>query len=249
MTWLIVPALLAGACVPAEAQERDAFVLLLGDDTVSVERFERTAERLESELFIRIQNARMTFSATLRPDGTVSRFESAFRSGDADRASPPTQRAVITWEGDTAVVEITGGGRTVTQRLASTAGAIPYINPSFALMELILARARAMGGSRVNVPVFTVQGGVTIPFTVEWVGEDSAVVTAGGVPTKLSVDARSRILGGTVPSQGVRIVRERSVPDAGMTAAPRDYTAPPGAPYAAEEVSVPTTAVFPLAAR
>jgi dipeptidyl aminopeptidase/acylaminoacyl peptidase len=91
----------------------------------------------------------------------------------------------------------------------------------------------------VNVPTFLVQGGRTLPFIVRRVGTDSVTVDLGGAPARLAVNIVGDVLGGTVPAQGLRIIRTRGLGRGAMAAAPPDYTAPPGAPYVAEEVRIP----------
>lgn len=237
---------LAGTDLPAQQQE--VFLLLLGNgDTVSVERFTRSATRLDSELLLKVAGARLTMTATLAGDATVPRFENAFRPAGADPAAPAAQTAVITLVGDSAIAEITGGGRTVTQRLGSRAGAIPFVNPSFALTEQMVRRARILGDTTVTLPVFLVQGGQTVDFTVNWVGSDSAVVSMAGVPVRLAVNDAGAIRGGVIPAQGVRIVRVASPAPGMLDVRPPDYSAPPGAPYTAEDVAIPTPAGFTLA--
>jgi dipeptidyl aminopeptidase/acylaminoacyl peptidase len=78
---------------------------------------------------------------------------------------------------------------------------------------------------------------------VRWVGADSAVLSLGPVDVHARVDAAGRILGATVPAQGLTILR---VAEARAVAGP-DYSAPAGAPYTAEEVRVPHPDGFRLA--
>ncbi len=245
---LAVAVLAIAVAVPLGAQERGGFVLLSASgDTVSTERFTRTGTRLDLELLFRLAGARFTMSSSLAPDATITRFENAYRQATASPSSAPLQTAVITFPGDSAIAEITTGERTVTQRLGSRAGAIPFVNPSFGLVEQLLRRARVVGGDSVKVPVFLVQGGQTVDFTVAWVGSDSAVIDMGGVPARLHVDAAGAILGGVIPSQRLRILRSATLGQEAMEVAPPDYSAPPGAPYTATEVSIPTKEGFSLA--
>ena len=246
----LVPAalmVLLGSARVAAQQPRDALYLLSATDTIAVERFVRTADRFDDEMFLRSQSARITFTATLAPGGIVRRIENALRMGNADRNSPPSQTAVLTFVGDSAIGEVSTSGQTAVQRIKTTAGAVPYMNPSFALLEVLLLRARALGGDSVDVPTFQMQGAATIPFTVVRRGADSVVITAGRTTIRLHVNATDEILGGTVPSQGLRIVRVRNATDAGMTPVKRDYSAPAGAPYTAEAVRIPASGGYMLA--
>lgn len=231
------------------AQESEAFVLLLASgDTISVERFTRTGARLDGELLMTSAGARFTYTATLAPDATVPRLENALRPAAADRRAPPSQSAVITFQGDSAIVVVAQGDRSVTQRLGSRRGALPFINPSFALVEQLVRRAFAIGGDSVSLPIFLVQGGQTLPVTIRRITRDSVVVDlAGGAPARLSVGTAGEITGGAVPAQGLRIVRVRGLPEAAMHSEPVVYDAPAGAPYTAEEVRVPTADGFVLA--
>ncbi len=149
--------------------------------------------------------------------------------------------------GDSVIADIAGSGRSTTQRFATRRGALPFVNPSFAQVELILQRARHLGGDSVEVPVWAIQGGQTTLAQVVRRGSDSVVVTLGGVPVRLAVNAEGAITGGMVPSQGLRLVRVRDASAGAMAVAPPDYSAPPGAPYTAEEVTVTTPAGHTLA--
>jgi uncharacterized protein len=238
---------LAAAPIGMRAQQRDALILLTGNDTVAIERFSRTRDRLESEVLFKAQGIRFTFAATLRPNASVSRLENDYRPVGADRSAAPMQSAVFTFTADSAIVDVSTGGRTVTQRLKSAPDVVPFINPSFSLIELVVLRARGLGGDSVTVPAFAVAGGAILPIGVTKRGADSVVVSIGGLQAHLAVNAKAEIVGGAVPAQGLRIVRVRNVADAAMKTAPPDYSAPPGAPYTAEEVKVPTPAGFTLA--
>ena len=233
----------------AAAQQRDAIVLVSAADTISVERFARTASRLESELVFRATAARFTFSAALDARGAVRIFENEYRPTSAERSAPATQSATLSFIGDSVIAEVrgTGSSTAMTQRLATKSGALPYINPSFALVELALGRAIREGRDTVVVPLFAVQGGMTSDAKVIRVGRDSMVLDFGGVAVRLAVNPSGEILGGAVPAQGLRVVRLRNVSDAALSVAKPDYSAPNDAPYTAEDVTIPTKAGFTLA--
>ncbi|HEX4931784.1 MAG TPA: alpha/beta fold hydrolase, partial [Gemmatimonadaceae bacterium] len=217
----------------------DVLLLLRGNDTISIERVQRTRERLESELLLKGANARIRTRVDLDAEGRATRLSNEARMATADPAGPAMQQAEARFTGDSVIVDLTGGGRTVTQRFATQRGAVPFLNPSFAMVELIIQRARAIGGDSVEVPVWNLQGGTTAMSRVVRRGRDSVVVYLGNLPAHLAVDGAGAILGGTVPAQGIAIVRTR-VGAAAMTMEKPDYSAPPGAPYTAEEVTVPT---------
>lgn len=243
------PLLLLLVLAPGLAAQRPAeqggFVVLRGADTLAVERFSRGVDRLEGELLDRTIGQRWSYAAQLGPGGLVPTIETAIRTATAAEDAPPWQRATLTFRGDSVIAEIRSGESTQTQRLGSREGALPYLNLSLAIVEQILHRARALGGERVEVPLFAVSGGQTFAAAVERRGRDSAVVSLGGVEMRLATDSEGRVLGGGVPAQGISLRRVER-PGA-LRATPPDYSAPGDAPYTAEEVRVRTPAGHTLA--
>jgi len=233
---LILAALLLAAAPALSGQQAATLSLVVGTDTIARERFTRTATRLEGDLVSAPLSTRFRYAIEFGPDGTTRRMSNAFwLPADADTA-PARQRATLDFVGDSVIVLIDG---TTTQRLGTTRGAVPYLNPSFALLELALVRAAAIGGDSVNVPAFVVQGGQTLPIVMVRAGPDSVIVNLGGSIGHLRVDANHRILGGFVPAQNLRIVRSAGG-TAPLPSNRPDYSAPAGAPYEAIEVRVPT---------
>lgn len=229
-------------------ERRSLFILLSGSgDTVSVERFSRAPTRLESELLVRPANARFTFSVDVGADGAALHLQNAYRQASADPSSTPVQGADVRFAGDSVIAELSGGGRSATQRFATRAGAVPFLNPSFALVELIIHRARAIGGDSVSVPVWNLQGGTTVSAAVVKHGRDSVTVMLGSVPVYLAVNGDGDIAGGTIPAQGLRLVRAFGGDSKAMSVEKPDYSAPAGAPYTAEAVTVPTPGGHTLA--
>lgn len=249
-------ALVATAALPFTARtlqaqgapRGDLLLLLSATDTIAVERLVRTRSRLDAELLIKPANARMTLRVDVDAEGRATSLTNDVRMATADVSSPPAQHAEARFTGDSVIVDITGsGGRPATQRFATTAGAIPFVNPSFAVVELMIQRARVIGGDSVSIPVWNLQGGQTAQVAVMRRGSDSVVVVLGNVPARLAVDAAGSIIGGVIPAQGLRIVRVRNAGSGAMSVEKPDYSAPAGAPYTAEDVTVPTPGGHTLA--
>lgn len=228
--------LIATAAVPARAQS-GVFVLIAGKDTVSVERFRRTATHLSSELEIRPAAARIGIEADIGPDGLIPTLTNRFWMLTDSAKAAPRQTAVIRMVGDSAIAEIVGRP---TQRLGSKAGALPHVNPSFALMELVYLRARKLGAWPATVPIFLVAGGQTFPVTVTPIGSDSVLLAMAGGDVRFRIDASGQFLGGVIPAQKVTISRAAEGTIGRTAAAKPDYSAPAGAPYVAIDVTVPT---------
>lgn len=220
------------------------YLLRRGADTLAFERFTRTPGRLEAELLFRTVGGRWNYSITLARDAAPIRMEYEFRRAADPITSPPAQSATLDFVGDSVFASVSGGA---IQRIGTRRGAVPYANPSVAMMEQILLRARALGGSPVTVPLFAVGGAMTLDAVVTKFRADSVCIHLGETDICFLVDAAGNVKSGAIPSQGVTIERTASADAAAFAVEKADYSAPPGAPYTAEEVAVPTGRGFTLA--
>lgn len=229
---------------PAGPAARSDFVVTAGSDTIATESISRTASQVESDLLVKAQGARIIFTMQLGPDATVARLVTEARAANAPASAAPLQRATIDFTDDSALVTI-GDASEPSQRFAVPAGTIPFINLSSAIVEQIFRRAKALGGDTVEVPVFAVAGGQVLRAHVDWTSADSATLALGGATIHATVSTDGEFLGGTVPTQGVSFTlvgaggHPATPPPADAPAPKPDYSAPAGAPYTAEEVSIP----------
>jgi uncharacterized protein len=225
-----------GAAVGAQDSQPYTFHLLMGRDTLSSEVVQRSKARVDVDLIDKASGARWQFGMSLAPDARVPALTNAFyRLAKGDTV--PFQTAEIAFTGDSVTVTIRGNMSHV-EHLATQPGAIPYINPSFAMIEQLIRRARILGGATDTIPLFAVTGGRTVPAVVEGVGTDSAIVHIGGTAIRTAVGPDGALLGAFIPMQGVRVTREAGAHP--LVTQPIDYGAPPGAPYTAEDVTVHT---------
>jgi len=199
--------------------ERAAFVLRRGADTVVVERFSRTRDLLSGDIDVRGQGS-IEYQASLDyPAQTVSRILVGMVPASTPKATA-TQRATAVFRGDSVIVENVFGDSTRTNRYATQVGAVPYVNPSVAMAEQIVRRARVLGGGpqaqpvgSVPLPVFVAgTGGQTVVATVTFAGADSVQLNLAGTALRFAIDRNLRIVGGAVPSQGLTIVRTGELP-------------------------------------
>ena len=243
----VAAALLLLAGLPAAAQEgaTHSFVLLMGADTFAVESFTRSPTALEGELSGPALG-RIGYRAELGPAATTTALTLRAWPSGATADAPPLQRVGVRFAADSAIVEVRTAAGEQVQRLPTEPDAIAFVNPSFALAEQVVLRARALGGDTVRVPIFLLQGGQTLRATVARIGPDSVSLSMSGTEVRLAVAADGRVLGGRVPAQNLTFHRvEGRVAPVGV--APPDYSAPEGAPYTAEEVVVSTPAGHTLA--
>jgi uncharacterized protein len=234
-----------GGTAAGQAVQQDAFVITLGADTFAVENFSRTTARLDGAITSRA-TGRLVYGAALDANGVVQEMTLRAWMPGVPGDDAPMQEVRITLSGDSVLVEVTGAAGSRTERLATTPGAVLYVNPSFALMDQVLLRARAMGGTTAQVPVFMVQGGQTLNATVTWEGADSAVIVMGA-EMRAAVGADGRILHATVAAQQLSAIRVEGAHVQPLAVEPPDYSAPDDAPYTAEHVVVTTPAGHTLA--
>src|SRR6266487_6377260 len=148
----VTPGVLSPAALAAQS---GAFVVRLGNDTVAIEQYTLTAERLQGEQVIRTPRTQhRIYTATLGPAGAVQRFELA--THNLSDPKPTEQKATIEFRGDSAIATTEGGDSTVTRRIKLRADAAPYLGQSAAVLELLTRRARDAGGDRYTTVVLPI---------------------------------------------------------------------------------------------
>src|SRR5205809_551453 len=141
--------------VTLQAPDSGAFVITLGKDTIGMERYTRTADRLVDDMVMRDRAPVISrhFVATLGADGLISHIELDNKPVVASAVSPI--HAVGRYTKDEAFVDLTRNGQTTTAHVATPdgRGALPFINFCYALYDQTGLRARMLGGSPVKVAV------------------------------------------------------------------------------------------------
>lgn len=233
--------LLAGTAHAQAAPRSAAILILKGDDTLVVERVRRTESAVTARVAMRGQ-PQMEMYYALGADHAIAETEFSVRGAGAPADAAPLQQGTVRFVGDSALLDVRAGGASRAMRLGTRAGAWPIVNNDFVLAEQLVRVARARGVTTLTVPLFSLAGGVTIDGTLALVGADSARFTVGPSVTELAVDASGNVTGGRIPAQGLRIVVVTGADAARISLGRPDYSAPAGAPYTAEEVTVRTPA-------
>lgn len=236
--------LVLAAPAGAQTPERGEWVVRRGGDTIATETYTRTPQRLQAEMTTRIPVLRQRMDAELSPDGLVPRFDISLIPGRAGDAAP-LARVTGAFRADSALLEVKSLGSPPRQAFAPGRGALPYVNLSMAVLEQAVRRARALGSGPARIPMFGMLDGAMFTLVVTPRGADSTLITLGDVELRLATDPVGRVLGACVPSQGVTM--ERAGRTVECMAPKRDYAAPAGAPYRAEEVTVLTPSGITLA--
>jgi len=175
----------------ARAQRADsaAFIVRLGTDTVSVERYVRTGNRIVMDGVQRSPSTTLhRLELELAPGGDVGNGRYTMLRPAGDTIATRT----FALDRDSATVTTLAGGRTRTARVPIRR-AIPLAGPFYAPYELAMMRAVAGRAARDSVQLLPGEGTVQIP--VERIGADSLALTNQcAEPMRAHVDREGRLL-------------------------------------------------------
>ena len=182
--------ILAGAA-EAQAPDSGAFVVRLGDDTLVMERYVRSGDRVQAQALIRSPATVLrTYDLRLNSAGGIRRFETT-EVNPATNAI--TRRDVLVVVGDTAVQLVLTGDSIRENRFKLAPGALPFLNLVQWPNELVLERLSANAADSVFIPYLS--GSNTTNFVIRRISADSATIRhpLRGV-TRVHVDQGNRIL-------------------------------------------------------
>lgn len=194
------------AAVPAAAQESAAFVVTLGRDTVAVERFTRTADRIEGTMVNRTPRTSVrTWTARLRPDGTISHLEVNVR---VMNDSSVRQALTIDTSPDSAHWRLAHGGGVAEQGFSPGMASFPWIFNSFSLVEVATRWARSSGRDTVYATV--VQPGALLDsIRIIRHGADSVLLYSLPGIMRVRTDAQGRVLSVHSPESTLKVSAQR----------------------------------------
>ncbi|MBD0319082.1 MAG: DUF2911 domain-containing protein [Gemmatimonadetes bacterium] len=184
---------LLAACAPGASPvpqgESGAYVVTFGPDTVALERYTRTADRLTGEMVSRIPRTVATrYEARLNPDGSVSSLRTELRLLGTEDPPPP-----ITFSDEFAAGTITETPATGQPRRIATPGtALPDLGYSIALREQWIRHALRRGGN-ASFFLFPVREDSVVAVQVRTRG-DSVHITSIDGEVSARVDRRGRLL-------------------------------------------------------
>jgi dienelactone hydrolase len=224
----------------AEAQiDQDAAILRMyqAGTEVGRESFRWTPTQFETTAEIPAIQARLVRTTTYGADGGFAAFTSRLYALSTDSLVAEYWAAQ---EGDSVRWRQLRGGQELT---GATAGRPDVVVPSqsTALFMDLAYRAR---GQDTTLHVWSPSQSTIIPVEIAH-GDGTVGFTLGGVPASLSLRADGR--GQTIEIQVQRLRVERADPGAPLAPLPglerpiSDYSAPPDAPFTADEVEVPVT--------
>jgi hypothetical protein len=197
MSWRPRTLLIASLAIPAALPGQSGqFVVRLGRDTLAIEQYTRTADRLEGEQVVRSpRTVHRLYTISFGPGGAITRFEQVTHNVSGGPGALET-KATARFTGDSAVVTAPRGDSTVTLRVKTGPGALPYLGQSYALVEELTRRARAAGGDHYTTSMISLGGAEPFEVTVTARGRDSLTLMLGDIgPLHARADAGGMLLG------------------------------------------------------
>ena len=181
--------------VPSLHAQTAAYVVRLGTDTVSVERFTRSRGAIEG---LRVTRAPRTsvlrWTATLDSAGRISQYEANSRFGNA-LDQPPAQASRIVFGTDSATVTLTAGDSTRSYTVGAARGAVPGANLVYGLYDQVARQVVASGADSVTI-VQVFPGALNpVQTFAKRVGRDSLVIGFFGDPIDARIDRQGGLLG------------------------------------------------------
>ncbi len=184
------------APLAAQTTAEGVFVVRLGRDTIAVERYQRTLERIEGELVAFAPNTRVIrYTMQLTRAGTIVSGEVEVLPGAGAAGTTPTMAATFTRHDTVMTTIVRRAQRTDTIRVAVRPGTVPMVSPSIVPYEQMGMQAFRQGGDSVVVDLYSIGGRAATPNRVARRDADSVAVEYFGDDHHLAVDPEGRLLG------------------------------------------------------
>jgi prepilin-type processing-associated H-X9-DG protein len=184
----------------------------LGTDTLGMEQYTRTSSRMEGVL---VQKSPFTtiarYSVELAGDQSPVRAEYSLRRGDGTTITGQMQSLSVRFTRDSVVFVGHRSNGDTTRATAASGDVLPYLNGSYGLFELALARLLSARRDTATFAIVPLSWGArgTSPLPVKLVGGDSARITWFGYPLYVRHDGKANLLwaDGSLTTVKVRVDR------------------------------------------
>ena len=197
----------AGAGPPAPSVDTGAFIGTIGNDTVTVEEFRRSADRLEGRQLVRTPSLRIReYEADLGPDGSIRRFEVSYRNSLAEE---PDTRIEMDFADGSATTRVTQGDSTRTIQGTIAENPLPFLSFSVALYELPLVALRAGDADSIGLSLLPPGSSQAAAGAAVAVGEDSVMLRNIAGVNRLRVGSDGRVLAWDGGASTLKLFAER----------------------------------------
>ena len=148
--------------------------------------------------------------------------------------------AQVSIRGDTAIAVLERGGAPQTQPIPTRAGAQATVTNLVSYIETMLIAVRRSRSATAAIEAFSIVNGQTATMTFSNAMSDSITITVGSRTVFVIADSTGRIVRGGSLDGALVFTRVDGIAVTKLAFAKPDYSAPAGAPYTAESVTVPT---------
>jgi hypothetical protein len=184
--------------LPSSPAGATTLLVRLGDDTLGVEQYLRNGSRMEGVLVQRVPFTTVAhYTVDLGAGEVPQRAEYTLRRGNGATIAGASQSLSVAFGADSVIFTAHRASGDTTRAAAAHGALLPYVNGSYALFELAIARLRASGRDSTLfgiVPLnFNVRG--STPLAVKIVGTDAARINWFGFPLYARFDSRARLIG------------------------------------------------------
>lgn len=211
---LVASALVLNACQSGSREA--AYVERLGADTMAVEVFTASDDRIEGKILMRSPVTRVaSYTAHLSPNGTISHLTVQVATPPENPDGPPPQQFDVTVVGDSAVSVVNRGETTDTVRAEVSEGVIPSVAriPFPVAFVQQAVRQAAAGGQDSAAISFLIAGGRREQENYLKLSGTDFQYGFFGMPVFGQVDAGGRVvsISGRLTTMQVEIERVSSV--------------------------------------
>jgi alpha-beta hydrolase superfamily lysophospholipase len=232
----VAPSLTAQSTDPSG---RLGFVILRGTDTLGIERATLHARDSVTGTIVPTGQPWVSYLIRYQSDGRPAAVRAEVWPAGRPPEGAPLQRITAVLAGDSVQHDVTGPNGTTTRRVAAREGVWLLLGQSFAELQSLFTVLRPMAADSVQHPMFAVLAGASTTMRVRFHGADSAAMVVGS-RAMLHFDGSGAITRVVQAAGGVVTTRMSESVLATSGQGRPDYSAPPGAPYSAEEVRVPS---------
>ena len=220
--------------IPASPGGATTLLVRLGDDTLGVEQYMRTGARMQGVLVQRVPFTTVAhYHVELGAGDVPQSIDYTLRRGNGTPVVGSTQSLSVGFGTDSVTFTAHRASGDTTRSAAARGALLPYLNGSYGLFELAIARLRASGRDSMEfgiIPLnFNVRGSTPVPVTIT--STDAARITWFGDPLFARFDSRGHLIGldGSQTTVKVRVdrVAAMDLDSLGRAWAARDSVAGP----------------------
>jgi len=184
----------------------------LGNDTIAIERYTHTKKKMEGLIVTRLPAARVgRYSVDISPNGVPTRADYSVRDGDGAALPGGMQSLSARFVRDSVILVGHRTANDTTSGFAARGAVFPYVNDSYALYELALARLSATGRDSILCELVPLAIGThqAIPRAMRVTGPTTVRINYEGNPLVLRHDGRGAIVSvdGSMTSYKVNVER------------------------------------------